>query len=137
MVSPTKLTRMDVKVKAFVAKEFATAPNYQAHVVQLWDRYRDLGLPNDDFLAELTSGKKPSLFQRVWEMMVARHLDAQGHKLTCLGRGPDFRFEHDGAGKPPRPTPHPVSSASSQCFGGSHGGAAMLARDGRKTRHAP
>lgn len=96
MVSPTKLARMDVKVKAFFAKEFAHAPNYQASVLQLWDRYRDLGLPNDDFVAELTSGKKPSLFQRVWEMMVARHLDAQGHKLTCLGRGPDFRFEHDG-----------------------------------------
>lgn len=96
MVSSTKLSRMDVKVKAFLSKEFASAPNYQAHVVQLWDRYRDLNLPNDDFVAELTSGKKTSLFQRVWEMMVARHLDAQGHKLACLGRGPDFRFEHAG-----------------------------------------
>jgi hypothetical protein len=54
-------------------------------VVHLWDRYRDLGLPKDDFVAELISGKKPSLFQRVWEMMVARHLDAQGHKLTASG----------------------------------------------------
>jgi hypothetical protein len=96
MVSPTKLAQMDAKVIAFLAKEVAHAPNYQASVLQLWDRYRDLGLTNDDFIAELTSGKKPSLFQRVWEMMVARHLDARGHKLTCLGRGPDFRFEHDG-----------------------------------------
>jgi len=96
MVSPTKLARMDADVRAFLAKEFATGPNSQGHVMQLWDRYRDLQLPNDDFVAELTSGKKPSQFQRVWEMMVARHLDAQGHKLVCLGRGPDFRFEHAG-----------------------------------------
>jgi hypothetical protein len=96
MVSPTKLARMDAKVRTFLAKEFAAAPNYQAHVLQLWDRYLDLGLPNDDFVAELTSGKKPSLFQRVWEMMVGRHLNAQGLKLACLGRGPDFRFERDG-----------------------------------------
>jgi hypothetical protein len=29
-------------------------------------------------------------------MMVARHLDAQGYELACLGRGPDFRFVHEG-----------------------------------------
>lgn len=96
MVSDAKIARMDAKVRAFLAKEFASAPNYQAHAALLWERYRDLRLPNDDFVAELTSGKKPSLFQRVWEMMVARHLDAQGHKLTCLGRGPDLWFEHAG-----------------------------------------
>jgi type I restriction enzyme S subunit len=96
MVSGTKLARMDARVRAFLAKEFAATPNYQAHVLQPWDRYRALGLPNEDFVAELTSGKKPSLFQRVWEMMVARHLDAQGHKLACLGRGPDFRFVNEG-----------------------------------------
>jgi hypothetical protein len=65
MVSGTKLARMDAKVRALLAKEFATTPDYQAHVLQLWDRYRALGLPNEDFVAELTSGKKPSLFQRV------------------------------------------------------------------------
>jgi type I restriction enzyme S subunit len=96
MVSQAKLVRMDAAVRAFLAKEFAHTPNYQTNVLRLWDRYRALGLPNDDFIAEFTSGKEPSLFQRVWEMMVARHLDAQGHKLTCLGRGPDFRFEYDG-----------------------------------------
>ena len=35
---------MDAKVRTFLAKEFATAPNYQAHVLQLWDRYRDRAL---------------------------------------------------------------------------------------------
>jgi type I restriction enzyme S subunit len=29
-------------------------------------------------------------------MMVARHLDAQGHNLTTSDEGPDFRFEHNG-----------------------------------------
>jgi type I restriction enzyme S subunit len=98
-LSPTaksQLRFLGSKVRAFLAKEFAAALNYQAHVLELWERYCVLGLPNDDFVAEFTSGKKPSLFQRVWEMMVARHLDAQGHKLACLGRGRDFQFEHEG-----------------------------------------
>jgi type I restriction enzyme S subunit len=29
-------------------------------------------------------------------MMLARHLDALGHRLTSLDHGPDFRFEHRG-----------------------------------------
>jgi hypothetical protein len=45
---------------------------------------------------ELTSGKKAAVFQRAWEMMLARHLDAQGYRLTTAAKGPDFRFEHNG-----------------------------------------
>ena len=57
---------MDAKVRTFLAKEFATAPNYQAHVLQLWDRYRDLGLSNDDFVAEriVSKGLNPTYFTK-------------------------------------------------------------------------
>ena len=35
--------------------------------------------------------------QRVWEMLLARHLKACGHDITSRPEGePDFRFEHDG-----------------------------------------
>ena len=50
MVSDAKLARMDATVRAFLAKEFAHAPTYQGNVLQLWERYRALGLPNDDFV---------------------------------------------------------------------------------------
>jgi hypothetical protein len=94
MVSNTKLTKMDAAVKAFFATRFASAPMYQAELIDLWTTYKDLGLPNDDFVAELINGKPPSLAQRTWEMLLARHLHEQGHELRCLGRGPDLRFEH-------------------------------------------
>jgi hypothetical protein len=65
-------------------------------LVTLWEKYLALGLPNAHFVSEFTSGKKEVVFQRAWEMMIARHLDAQGHRLTTLDEGPDFRFEHNG-----------------------------------------
>jgi type I restriction enzyme S subunit len=53
-------------------------------------------LPNDDFLAEFTNGKKPSLAQRTWEMMLGRHLSALGYAVVCPNGGPDFRFSLNG-----------------------------------------
>jgi hypothetical protein len=81
MVAPSKLARMDEKAKAFIAAHFAIAP-LEAEMMELWSLYRDMGLPNDDFIAELTNGKRPSFAQRAWEMLLARHLHLEGH--TCL-----------------------------------------------------
>ncbi|HME86040.1 MAG TPA: hypothetical protein VKG91_16225 [Roseiarcus sp.] len=50
--------------------------------------------PNGNFVKEFTSGKKERFFQRLWEMLLARHLDAQGHRLNSPALGPDFRFVH-------------------------------------------
>jgi hypothetical protein len=96
VAAESKSERVDKQVKAFLASHLAHARMYQASLRELWDVYRALGLPNADFVAEFTSGKKPSLSQRGWEMLLARHLHAQGHRLSCPGRGPDFRFEHNG-----------------------------------------
>jgi hypothetical protein len=96
VVASSKLARMDDKVRSFPAAQFAHAPLLQAEQIELWATFRDLGLPNDDFIAEFTNGKPASLAQRTWEMLLARHLHLQGHQLTCPNGGPDFRFNLDG-----------------------------------------
>jgi hypothetical protein len=91
-----KLARWDRQVLAFLDTQYPDAPDYKSSLVALWQKYQSLGLPNQHFVSELTSGKKTAVFQRAWEMMLAHHLDAQGHHLTTADEGPDFRFEHDG-----------------------------------------
>ena len=96
MIPQTKLDRMDKQVRAFLAKQFVDRQASLAELTALWSLYRDLRLPNDDFIAELTNGKSASLAQRTWEMLLAQHLHDEGHALTCLGHGPDLKFEHGG-----------------------------------------
>jgi hypothetical protein len=96
VVVSSKLARMDDKVRSFLAAQFAHAPLLQAEQTELWPTFRDLGLPNDDFIAEFTNGKPASLAQRTWEMLLARHLHLEGHTLSCPNGGPDFRFDLDG-----------------------------------------
>jgi hypothetical protein len=61
MAPKSKLARMDEKAKAFLTAHFAHAPILQTEMLGLWSLFRDLGLPSDDFMAEFTSGKRPSL----------------------------------------------------------------------------
>jgi hypothetical protein len=96
MVPKSKLERMDKKAKAFLTAHYAHAPILQAETMELWSLYCELGLPNDDFIAEFTNGKGPSLAQRTWEMLLARYLHLEGHKLIPTNGGPDLRFELDG-----------------------------------------
>ena len=87
---------MDEKVMTFLASHAGGSPQFLASVVELWRYYLALGLPNGNFVNELTSGKGERFSQRLWEMLLARHLHAQGHALTSPTHGPDFRFEHEG-----------------------------------------
>jgi hypothetical protein len=96
VVASSKLARMDDKARLFLAAHLAQAPLLQAELTELWSTFRDLGLPNDDFIAEFTNGKPASLAQRTWEMLLARHLHLQSHTLTCPNGGPDLRFDLDG-----------------------------------------
>jgi hypothetical protein len=91
-----KLDRWNEEVRAFLDRQFQETPDYKASLVALWEKYLALGLPNAHFVSEFTSGKKEVIFERAWEMMIARHLDAQGHHLTTSDEGPDFRFEQNG-----------------------------------------
>lgn len=91
-----KTARWDREVRDFLEQQYPDAPNYRGSLLALWEKYLTLGLPNQHFVSEFTSGKKAVVFQRSWEMMLARHLDACGHKLTTADEGPDFRFDHDG-----------------------------------------
>jgi hypothetical protein len=88
--------RWDRDVRVFLDKQYPNAPNYKASLIALWEKYLALKLPTEHFVIELTSGKKAVIFQRAWEMMVARHLDALGYAITTKAHGPDFRFEHEG-----------------------------------------
>ncbi len=66
------------------------------YVLDLWTHYFDLGLAKAHFVKEFTNGKDATFQQRLWELMLARHLTDQGHKITVPDNGSDFRFEHLG-----------------------------------------
>ncbi len=96
MLTQAKADSMNREVTAFLDRQFLEAPGYKASLLSLWQTYLALGLPNTHFVKEFTSGRRASAFQRAWEMMLARHLVAQGHQLTSPDHGPDFCFEHRG-----------------------------------------
>jgi hypothetical protein len=88
--------RWDRDVRSFLHKGYSQAPHNRACLLALWEKHFALGLPSEHFVTEFTSGKKATVIQRAWEMMVARHLDALGFAINTAPHGPDFRFEHDG-----------------------------------------
>lgn len=91
-----RFARWDRDIRAFLNKKYPQAPHYKSTLIALWDKFLALKLPTEHFITEFTSGKKAVVLQRSWEMMVARHLDAQGFAITTTAHGPDFRFEHAG-----------------------------------------
>ena len=91
-----RYARWDRDVRSFLDKRYPKAPHYKASLITLWEKYLALKLPTEHFVTQFTSGKKAVVLQRAWEMMVARHLDAQGFAITTAPHGPDFRFEHAG-----------------------------------------
>jgi hypothetical protein len=91
-----KFAKWDEKVRAALEKQFPDAPHFRNSILALWEKYCDLGLPNAHFVSELAGGKSEVTCQRVWEMMLARHLDALGYRVTTSDEGPDFRIEHEG-----------------------------------------
>ena len=91
-----RLTKWDAQVRAALEKQFPDAPHFRNSILTLWEKYCDLGLPNAHFVSELSSGKNEVTLQRVWEMMLARHLVALGYRVTTSDEGPDFRIEHAG-----------------------------------------
>ncbi len=88
---------MDASVKEFLKKRQASHPRSLVYYEELWNGHLSAGLANKHFVSELTSGSDPKFFQRMWEMLLARHLKACGHTITSRPEGePDFRFEQDG-----------------------------------------
>jgi hypothetical protein len=75
------LTKWDAQVRAGLEKQFPDAPHFRNSILTLWEKYCNLGLPNAHFVSELSSGKNEVTPQRVWEMMLARHLDALGYRV--------------------------------------------------------
>lgn len=93
----TEKNRWDTSVKSFLAKRLASHPRSLAYYNDLWNGHFAAGLVNKHFVSEFTNGSDPKFFQRVWEMLLGRHLQACGHTITSCPEGePDFRFENDG-----------------------------------------
>ncbi|RJT30820.1 hypothetical protein D3227_29930 [Mesorhizobium waimense] len=88
---------MHHRVIDFLEKRYQSQPGRLKYFSELWDAHRSAGLANKHFAMELTSGDGAKFAQRVWEMLLARHLAACGHNITSRPEGqPDFRFEHGG-----------------------------------------
>ena len=96
MSQPSLEDRTNTRVLDFLHTYLSHSPMYRNDVIGLWQTYRSLGLPNAHFVKELTSGKSETFAQRLWEMLLGRHLSAQGYDLTSPDHGPDFRFERQG-----------------------------------------
>lgn len=93
---PDKSMQWTDQVDAALEKQFPQEPRYRSYVFDLWKRYASLGLPNAHFVSEICSGNIDKVAQRVWEMMLAAHLDALGFSMTNADEGPDLRIEHNG-----------------------------------------
>ncbi len=71
---------------------------WTAYVLALWEHHLAVGFANGHFVRELTKGVDGPFLQRVWEMMVGRHLVACGYDVsspTSTGM-PDFRCSKGG-----------------------------------------
>ena len=80
----------------FVTRTWSDRERPRTYVLDLWDHFNRRGLAKGNFVADLTSGDDSKLFQRLWEMFLARHLVEQGFEIRSNDPGPDFSFETDG-----------------------------------------
>jgi hypothetical protein len=88
---------MDAMVRNFLAKRLASNPRALVYYEDLWSGHLAAGLANKHFVSELTNGSAQKFAQRIWEMLLGRHLIACGCSITSGPKGePDFRFERDG-----------------------------------------
>lgn len=89
--------KWDRRVRDYLKLRFQDLPRATKHYGILWADHLDSGLAGGHFVSELTSGCDSKFQQRVWEMALARHLRACGHRITTRPEGePDYRLEIDG-----------------------------------------
>lgn len=85
------------RVIDFLENRHRFQPDVLKYYSNLWDVHFSAGLANKHFAIELTSGNDAKFSQRVWEMVLARHLMDSGHSISSRPEGePDFRFESGG-----------------------------------------
>ncbi|UEM08081.1 hypothetical protein JL101_035380 (plasmid) [Skermanella rosea] len=84
------------RVSAHICGRFPGNTVAQEYYGTLWREYDAAGLADTTFVDAIASGDDGRFWQRVWEMLLARHLCAQGRRLTSADHGPDFRFEAGG-----------------------------------------
>ena len=89
--------KWDDRVRAHLAAR-AADPGWTAYVLGLWEHHLESGFVKDHFVRELTKGEDGPFFQRIWEMMVGRHMLGCGFNVVSPSQDgrPDFRCEKDG-----------------------------------------
>lgn len=80
----------------FIDQRWPRHKRPRAYVLDTWERFNQQGLAKGNFVSDLISGEDSKLFQRLWEMVLARHLIEQGFELQSNDPGPDFSFYLDG-----------------------------------------
>ena len=87
----------DRSARAHIASRAADA-GWKAYWLDLWEHHFAAGFANGHFVRELTKGEDGPFFERVWEMMLGRHLVQCGYDVISPpepGR-PDFRCAKSG-----------------------------------------
>ena len=92
-----KHAQWDDRVRRNLAAR-ASDPGWTEYVLALWQQHLNAGFVHDHFVTELTKGEDGPFFQRIWEMMVGRHMLACGYDVTSPAKDgqPDFRCSKDG-----------------------------------------
>ena len=86
------------QVRGWLKTRFEGRPRVEAYYLELWESFAAAELADDHFVVELTSDRPGAFQQRVWEMLLARHLMSCGHDISRRPNGePDFSFRHAGA----------------------------------------
>ena len=80
----------------FIDQRWPRHKRSRAYVLDTWERFNQQGLAKGNFVSDLISGEDSKLFQRLWEMVLARHMIEQGFELQSNDPGPDFSFDLDG-----------------------------------------
>ena len=84
------------KVEAAIRRRYDTNPAARDHYVALWHEFSTMDLADAHFVSEITGDKDTKFWQRLWEMVLGRHLSRLQHRLSSADKGPDFRFEAEG-----------------------------------------
>ncbi len=90
--------KWDLRVRTHIASRAAPA-GWTGFWLGLWEHHLAAGFANGHFVRELTKGEDGPFSERVWEMMLGRHLLACGFDVSSPSQPgrPDFRCVRAGA----------------------------------------
>ena len=79
-----------------ILKNFINCPADQKYYAELWNEFSAAEFADANFIKDIIDGSEVQFWQRVWEMLLARHLARLNYRITSATGEPDFRFEVAG-----------------------------------------